>query len=291
MPSAYKTFAIVGFGRAAAVFAKEFAAHKEDSLKWKILSRSITKPQIKEAELQGAELVAVNYDSQISLINALQAVDVVLSTLRDGGLEDVQRNLVRAAKAAGVKLFVPSEYGRNTIGITVPYLKPKADTHTLLKELDIPYTLFFTGIWPEIVFTAAFGQAIGLDFKAGKFSLFGDGTSASSWTVPEDFIPFVYRLLTTLPPPKLEYRAFEIEGDRKSFKEIIAMWEKKTGRKADIHERSEEEVQAFIDSMPAKFDGIRFFARQWQRGELLVTGEANKPWPEWKPKKWEDFLA
>ena len=40
--STYKTFAIVGYGYTAAVFAKYFAEHKEDGLKWKILSRTVS---------------------------------------------------------------------------------------------------------------------------------------------------------------------------------------------------------------------------------------------------------
>jgi len=78
-----------------------------------------SKPEIQEAAANGAEVAVVHYASQPSLISALKGVDVVLSTLRDDGLE-IQRDVVRAAKAAGVKLFVPSEYGRNTLGITVP---------------------------------------------------------------------------------------------------------------------------------------------------------------------------
>ncbi|KIJ41708.1 hypothetical protein M422DRAFT_255326 [Sphaerobolus stellatus SS14] len=289
--SAYQTFAIAGFGYSGAAFANQFAEQKDTGLKWKVLSRSITKPELQEAASQGAELVTIDYDSQSSLVSALQGVDVVLSTLRDEGLQEAQLNLVRAAKAAGVRLFVPSEYGRNTIGITAPYLKAKANTQDLLKELNLPYTLFFTGIWPSTILNPAIGQALGIDFEAGKFTLFGDGTAPLSWTTAEDFVPFVYRLLTTLSPSELENRAFEIEGERRSLKEIISVWEKKTGRKADIYERSDEEVQAYIDAQPEEYEVLRFFARYLQRGDMIVTGEANKLWPEWKPKKWEDLFA
>jgi uncharacterized protein YbjT (DUF2867 family) len=58
---------------------------------------------------------AVDYASRQSITNALRGVDVVLSALRDDGL-DLQTDVIRAAKDANVKLFVPSEYGRNSIG-------------------------------------------------------------------------------------------------------------------------------------------------------------------------------
>ncbi|KIJ41707.1 hypothetical protein M422DRAFT_255325 [Sphaerobolus stellatus SS14] len=289
--STYKTFAIAGFGTTGALFAKHFAQNKENDLKWKVLSRSVTKPELQDAASQGAELAAVDYDSQASLINALQGVDVVLSALRDEGLEEVQLNLVRAAKAAGVKLFVPSEYGRSTLGTTEPYLISKANTHALLKALNLPYALFFTGIWPIMILEPAYGSATGIDFDAGKFSLFGDGTEPLSWTAPQDFVPFVYQVLTTLQPSQLENAVFQIEGDRKSFKQIIALWEKKTGRKAVIHERSEEEIQAYINAQEMEL--LRFIPRQWQLGGMRVSGESNRLWPEWNPKnsKWEDLFA
>lgn len=53
-------------------------------------------------------------------------------------------------------------------------LVPKANTHALLKKLNLPYTLFFTGIWPSMILE--YGKATGIDFDAGTFSFFGDGT-------------------------------------------------------------------------------------------------------------------
>ncbi|KIJ40230.1 hypothetical protein M422DRAFT_32294 [Sphaerobolus stellatus SS14] len=288
--SAYKSFAIAGFGKAGSLYANCFAQHKEDGFKWKVLSRSFAKPELRTAEAQGAELVAVDYDSQSSLINALKGVDVVLSTLRDEGLETVQLNLVRAAKEAGVKLFVPSEYGKNTLGIKEPYLKPKADTHDLLKELNLPYTLFFTGLWPSLILEPVSGILMGMDFDAGKFNFFGDGKIGLSWTTPEDFVPLAHHILTTLPLSELENSVFQIEGDRKSLKEIVALWQKKTGRKPEIYERSEEEIQAYIDSQDSNM--MKLMPRELQRAGMRVTGEANKLWPGWKASNtWENIFA
>lgn len=75
------------------------------------------KPELKALTSKGVEVIAVDYSSHQSITNALKDVDVVFSALRDDGL-DIQINVIRAAKDAGVKLFVPSEYGRNTLGNT-----------------------------------------------------------------------------------------------------------------------------------------------------------------------------
>lgn len=77
---------------------------------------------------------------------------MVISTIGNDILE-VQDNLVLAAKAAGVKLFVPSEFG-------FPSDEPSADIwgakyeqkQRLKNELHLPYAAFYTGLFPDYVF-------------------------------------------------------------------------------------------------------------------------------------------
>jgi len=58
---------------------------------------------------------------------------------------------------------------------TTPDLKVKAETHRLLTQLALPYTLFFTGVWPEMMFADAGGPYMGIHLDTGKFELFGEG--------------------------------------------------------------------------------------------------------------------
>jgi hypothetical protein len=96
-------------------------------------------------------------------------------------------------------------------------------------------------------------------------------------------------LLTTLTPAQLENRVFEIEGDRKSFRDIIALWEARhPGRRAHVTQRSEAETQKFIDAQTSVL--LRWVPGVWTRGEMLVSGEANRLWPEWAPLTWEDLM-
>lgn len=135
----------------------------------------------------------------------MTGVDVVISTLRDDGL-DLQKDVVRAAKVAGVKLFVPSEFGKNTLGETSDCqcfqfhrrvdtnfktmldLKVKAETHTLLKELALPYALFFTGVWPEMLFANTGGPSMGIHFDTGKFELFGEGNMYAGFSLWSSYV-------------------------------------------------------------------------------------------------------
>ncbi|KAF8590766.1 NAD-P-binding protein [Ramaria rubella] len=286
--SSYKSFAIVGFGVVGALLAEEFLNdHASKGYKLRVLTRSKDKPELQAISAKGVDVLPVDYSSQKSIIDALKGSEVVLSALRDDGL-DIQTNVIRAAKDANVKLFVPSEYGRNTVGDTSEYLKVKADAQALLKELGLPYTLFFTGLWPEMLSSDSVGPHVGIDLKAGKFTFFGDGTPPQSWTSPRSFVPFVHHVLTSLPPSQLENKVFEIEGDRKSFRDLANLWEKKHGRSAQITQLSSEEVQTFIKNQTTPL--FRFIPRVWESGDMLISGEGNKFWPEWKPLTWENHF-
>jgi hypothetical protein len=61
--------------------------------------------------------------------------------------------LAKAAKEAGVKLFVPSEFGGVTAGLPAgdsPFGQ-KVRVQEALKELDLPYSLFWTGAFPDFL--------------------------------------------------------------------------------------------------------------------------------------------
>jgi len=75
-------------------------------------------------------------------------VDVVISTL-PGTAIDIQVKIAATAKKAGVKLFVPSEFGGITDGETDWVLGAKANVQSQLKALDIPYAAFYTGMFAD----------------------------------------------------------------------------------------------------------------------------------------------
>ena len=87
----------------------------------------------------------VDYSSPSSLQSALSGVDVVISTVGAAAL-GLQDTIASSAKAAGVKLFVPSEFGNPTEGATTGPLGIKNALRKKLKEeIKLPYTAFFTG--------------------------------------------------------------------------------------------------------------------------------------------------
>ena len=94
----YTKFAVAGgTGGLGAFIVKELFAQGATVV---VLSRSA------EAASAGATVVAVDYADPSGLVKALAGIEVVISTLSHGGFA-LQHPLADAAKAAGVKLFVP----------------------------------------------------------------------------------------------------------------------------------------------------------------------------------------
>jgi hypothetical protein len=74
----------------------------------------------------------------------------VISTISGHGL-DTQVPLAVAAKAAGVKLFVPSEFGNNTDDVKDGMLAAKTAVVSKLKEIGLPYTSYYTGPFSDFL--------------------------------------------------------------------------------------------------------------------------------------------
>jgi len=181
----------------------------------------------------GADITVVDYGSAESLKDAITGADVVISTLNHHPAAlQVQHLLAEQARAAGVKLFVPSEFGgatdrENPEGV----FAIKESVHHKLKELDLPYALFFTGPHSDYVFVPYVPRLVlvcrasrvltrgirllGLDLNSGNVTIGLDGNAVNSFTTQRDIGRFVAYVLTNLPRSKLEWRIFRIEAERK----------------------------------------------------------------------------
>lgn len=102
---------------------------------------------------KGAKRVVVDYSSPSSLSSALSGTDVVVSTL--GGTPEAfasQSILAKAAKEAGVQIFVPSEFGTPTDGTENPLLSKKNNfKNKELRGLGLPFVAFYTGPFTDFL--------------------------------------------------------------------------------------------------------------------------------------------
>lgn len=98
------------------------------------------------------KVIDVDYDSLDSLTAALAGQDAVVSTINPVTPLDAQKRFIDAAIAAGVKRFVPSEFGcdlDNKLARTLPVFSPKIEIQSYLKEkaesTPLTYTFAYSG--------------------------------------------------------------------------------------------------------------------------------------------------
>jgi len=73
---------------------------------------ALTRPGSKSTFLPGAEVVNTDYSTE-SLLEIFKGKDAILSLINAGALADLKR-IIDAAVKAGVRRFVPSEFGSDT---------------------------------------------------------------------------------------------------------------------------------------------------------------------------------
>ncbi|SJL11187.1 uncharacterized protein ARMOST_14590 [Armillaria ostoyae] len=220
----YKSFAIVG---AAGHIGKHiFAAlHERITATSPILVITRTSsssadaippsPNVKIAKVEDYKNV-----EEVAAILRAHHIEVLVSAANwqtEEGICAEETALVDAARTAGVKLFVPSEFGVSSVDAPTGLWKAKDDVAKHMKEIGLPSARFFTG-----QFFSWIPIACGYP-STGKINLVvGTGNTPGSFVADEDVGGFVAHVLTTLPPSELNDRIFRIEGERASYGEIAA---------------------------------------------------------------------
>ena len=139
----------------------------------------------------------------------LAGIDVVVATVGHDAFA-VQFPIAEAAKAAGVQLFVPSEFGMATDNTTEPFLAAKGGVSQKIRDLAIPTALFFTGGFADWLWL----PYIGLDVKSRSVTVGGDGNAKLSFTSRPDIGRYLAYVLSTLPPSETKNKTFRIESER-----------------------------------------------------------------------------
>jgi len=273
--SGFRSFVVAGAGFIGKEIATELAIQPNTTVT--VLTRKGSEPKDLPHNVKTA---TVDYDNASELEAIINGHEVVISTLSGGGYA-AQPTLATAAKAAGEKHFVPSEYGIATDNVTEGFLFRKKQFQNVLDSLDLPYTLFFTGFFPEYCLVPVFG----FDWKSGKVSYPEPGTAQIGWTTASDIAYFVANYFThTITPKKI----IRLQGDRKSFAEVVEIYKKvHPSRKLEVTMKKQAEYEARLESNPADVLALLLLTMTSGKG---VVGEG-EPWAERKLTTVEDVLA
>ncbi|EGN92668.1 hypothetical protein SERLA73DRAFT_190662 [Serpula lacrymans var. lacrymans S7.3] len=212
--STYKTVAVAGAGPNLGLpIVRALLAHNLSVI-------VLVRPSSTRELPAGTRVVAVDYSDVLAATSVLREhhVDVVVSAVSSEGLLS-QMPLAQAAKAAGVKLFVPPEFGMPTEGGTEGFALAKSQFVDYLKSIGLPFARVYCGLFYEYI-----PWLTGVP-DTGKFLIVGSGKVPASFTAIEDVAGFLAHILTTLPPSKLHDTSFRIEGQRGSLAHIAKFYE------------------------------------------------------------------
>jgi len=214
--SKYTSFAVIGAGLIGAPVVEALLAKKVSVV---VITRegSKTKTQI-PAGAKSASVDLTNVDKVAEILRE-HKVEVVVSTVGVPGLP-TQPILGDASKLAGVKLFVPSEFGYSTIGQKEGTLGLKQKFAEHLKEIGLPSARIFVGLFANFI-------PFLVELDSGKVRILGKGETKGSFTAPEDIVGFTAHVLTTLPPSELNDTVLRIQGSSATLREIAALFEGK----------------------------------------------------------------
>lgn len=231
---------------------------------------------------KGVEPIVVDYTSPTSLQSALRGIDVVISTLGGAALP-LQPAVGDAAKAVGVKLFVPSEFGGNTLGATEGFFALKNAQREYLESIGLPWAVFFNGPWSDWICRSLFG----LEVKSGKVEVGGTGDELCSFISRRDIARYLVHVLLNVPEAKLHNGVFKVEGERTSLNRVLEAYQARTGKKVEITRVSLEESK--VNAAKGDWKGI-LQVIQAEHGVPGPEEEMNVDWPEFDPQTAIDAL-
>jgi uncharacterized protein YbjT (DUF2867 family) len=135
----------------------------------------------------GAKPVYGDLKDRVSLAPACAGIETVITTANSalrGGEDNVDtvdrqgnRNLIEAAREAGVKQFIFISFLGADLNHPVPLFQAKAETEAALRESGIPYTV----LAPNFFIESWVGMVVGIPLQAGQpITLVGEGQRSHS---------------------------------------------------------------------------------------------------------------
>ncbi|KAI0401994.1 NAD(P)-binding protein [Xylaria palmicola] len=219
-------------------------------------------------------VVEVDYDSLESLTSALRGQDAVVSVVGAAALAK-QTTLVEAAAKAGVKRFLPSEYGSNTVHPKAAQLPPFrgkiATQEALIQQAQtsgLTYTLVITGPFFDWGLKTGFVA----DVRGRSITLWDGGERVFSTTTLATIGRAVAGVLKH--PEETKNRAVYVQDAALSSKQLLEIARRATG--SDDWKANTASLDEFVDQGwaelrkpqpdPAKFVRNLISAAIWGEG-------------------------
>lgn len=176
--------------------------------------------------------------SDSSLAQIFQGQDAVVSAITGGALSE-QHKIIDAAVKAGVKRFLPSEFGTDTTNKNgrdiCPVFTAKMDVIDRLEakareNSNFSWTAVATGLFFDFCLRSAF---LGIDLKAQTANIWGSGDQRWSTTNVETVGKSVVGVLER--PAETKNRFVWVESFSTSQNDVVAALEKTTGKRWQVN--------------------------------------------------------
>ena len=255
------------------------------------LVRDTGKPEALALAERGAETFALDVSaaSEAQRAEAVRGAFAVVSAVQGGPdvIIDAQLALLRAAKAAGARRFLPSDYSYDLFGVPAG-VNVNTDWRRALAERaeaeasdGFEVVHLMQGIFADRVVLGFLGL---LDGERRVLRYWGDGTTPIDWTTWEDTARFIAAAaLDDRPVPTRLY----VAGDRMDVLAFAEAWEAAKGQPL-ARERlgSLEELRTETERQLAAQPGNMYawlplmYARGVFEGHALHPARHNERWPE-----------
>lgn len=224
---------------------------------------------------RGVQVLAADYSSHSSLVNAFTGQDAVISTIGAVALSD-QTKLIDAAIEAGVQRFIPSEFGsdtQNEKSAELAIFKGKVAIKKYLEKKAAEGKITWTGLvngpfldWgmslpPPPLLPVHCADRYSTGLKVGflgfntadkKATLYDGGSRPFSVTTLPDIGRAVVAILSH--PEETKNRYVYVNSAVVTQREILAAYEKLTGAKWEIEEKDTAEVEKATNTKLAQGD-------------------------------------
>jgi uncharacterized protein YbjT (DUF2867 family) len=213
----------------------------------------------------GAQPVHGDLRDRASLDAAVDGVETVITTANSamrGGADNPQsvdlegnRNLIEAARAAGVEHFIFVSLLGADVNNPAPFVQAKAQSESALRESGMEYTILaptaFMEVWPAMV--------VGMPTLQGRsVTLVGEGRRRHSFVSNRDVAAFG---VAAADRPETRNQYLAIGGPEPlSWRDVVATFERVLGRSISVEFVAlGEPVPGLSDPMPALLAGMETY--------------------------------